>query len=101
MRVDKLTVAGKEYDAYYYGAVDISSLNPDYKCREFWILQNAYADFKDCEYTAAILPYNNYPMEIRLCQVFVVKYTLADGTTYTEYYRSDDYERTIRFKVEE
>ena len=84
-RIDKLVVAGKEYEAYYYGSVDISAWAPEYKYREFWMLKDAYNDFKNAELTGMVLPYNNYPMEIELYQVYVVKYTMADGTTRTTY----------------
>ena len=84
-----ITVNGKEYEASYYGAFDLSSILPDYQCREFWRLENAYEDFKDCSATGNVLPYNNYPFAVSTGQVFMIRYTKADGTIFTEYHRSD------------
>ncbi len=84
-----LTIAGKEYEAVYYGTMDLSAILPDYQCREFWRLEHAYDDFKEYPVTGNILPYNNYPFTINTGQVFVIKYTKADGTIKMEYHRSD------------
>ena len=86
-RVDELEVNGKIYTASYFGQMDLSSL-PQYQYREYWRLEDAYDDFKDCP-TVDVLPYNNYPMTIQEGQVFVIDYTLADGSVQRMYYRSD------------
>ena len=84
-----ITVNGKEYEASYYGSFDLSSILPDYQCREFWRLENAYEDFKDCSVKNNVLPYNNYPFAVTTGQVFMIRYTKTDGSVYTEYHRSD------------
>ncbi|MCM1186949.1 MAG: hypothetical protein NC251_07700 [Lachnoclostridium sp.] len=88
-RTDTIVVNGKEYTALYYGEVDLSALLPDYKCREFWLLENAYDDFKDNPITGNVLPYNNYPMQIEVGQIYVIEYTKADGSVMREYHRAD------------
>lgn len=87
--VDTVQIGEKEYSAFYFGKTDLSAILPDYQCREFWRLENAYDDFKDCPTTANVLPYDNYPMEIDVGQIFMIKYTKVDGTVITEYHKSD------------
>ena len=87
--VDTVQIGEKEYSASYFGKTDLSAILPDYQCREFWRLENAYDDFKDCPTTGNVLPYDNYPMEIDVGQIFMIKYTKADGSVITEYHRSD------------
>ena len=87
--VDTVQIGEKEYSAFYFGKTDLSAILPDYQCREFWRLENAYDDFKDCPTTGNVLPYDNYPMEIEVGQIFMIKYTKADGSVITEYHRSD------------
>lgn len=89
VRTDNIKIGGKEYTALYFGKVDLSSIFPDYQCREFWRLENAYDDFKDSSTTGNVLPYNNYPMEVGTGQVFVIDYTKKDGSVVREYHRSD------------
>ena len=88
VRTDRLTVNGKEYEAAYFGKQDMTGFQ-DYSFREFWRLEHAYDDFKDCELTSDNLPYNNYPMRIETGQVFVIDYTKTDGSVTRLYYRSD------------
>lgn len=88
-RTDTITIGGKEYTALYFGKVDLSAIFPDYRCREFWRLENAYDDLKDNSKTGNVLPYNNYPMEIETGQIFVIEYTKVDGSVVREYHRSD------------
>lgn len=86
---DIIKIGEKEYTALYFGKTDLSAILPDYQCREFWRLENAYDDFKDNPATGNVLPYNNYPMEMETGQIFVIDYTKADGTVVREYHRSD------------
>lgn len=88
-RVDTLELGGKTYTASYFGRQDLSSVFPQYQCREYWRLDDAYEDFKDCPAIGETLPYNNYPMSIEEGQVFVIDYTLKDGSVERRYYRSD------------
>lgn len=105
-RIDTLNIAGKEYQASYFGSQDLSQTLPDYSSREFWRLENAYEDFRDAPLTSDVLPYNNYPMQIETGQVFVIDYTMKNGTKVRKYYRSDGVEwnnlpSTQEFKVNE
>lgn len=89
-RVDKITVNGKEYEAAYYGKEDLTGFK-DYAYREFWRLEQAYPDFKDCPKPGDLLPDRNYPMLIETGQVFVLDYIKTDGSHERLYYRSDGY----------
>ena len=91
-RIDTLTAGGREYQASYFGSQDLSKTFPDYQSREFWRLEDAYEDFRDAPLTEEMLPYSNYPMKIETGQVFVIDYTMKDGTTVRKYYRSDGVE---------
>lgn len=88
-RTDIIKIGEKEYAARYFGKQDLSAIFPEYQCREFWRLENAYDDFKDNPKTGDVLPYHNYPMEIETGQIFVIDYTKADGSIQRTYYRSD------------
>jgi hypothetical protein len=90
-RIDTLTIGGKDYEATYFGIQDLREfLEGQYLSREFWRVENAYDDFKNYKAEAEnYLPYNRYPMDIELKQVFALRYVLADGTERTEYHRSD------------
>lgn len=91
LRVDKIQVNGKEYEALYYGKQDLSPYFEEYSYREFWRLENAYEDFKDQPLTHNVLPYNDYPMVINTEQIFVIDYTKRDGSVTREYHRADGY----------
>lgn len=88
-RIDTIKVAGKDYEASYFGEQDLTGFTTDYKYREFWRLENAYNDFKDMAKMQEMLPYNNYPMLIEKGQVFVIDYTKTDNSIERKYYRSD------------
>jgi len=52
-------------------------------------LDNAYGDFCENLKNGNVLPYNNYPMEIHLGEVFVIEFFKTDGTLERQCYRSD------------
>jgi len=89
IRVDRITINNKEYEASYFGKENFTLR--DYVYREFWRLENAYDDFKNNKKTGDVLPYNNYPMLIETGQVFVIDLTKKDGSVERLYYRSDGY----------
>lgn len=89
LRVDTISVNGKEYEATYFGSQDISGIFPDYLTREYWRLESAYEDWKDAPLNGNVLPYNNYPIKIESGQVFIIDYTRKDGSVERRYYRSD------------
>lgn len=90
MRKDKITVDGKEYEASYFGELDMSSWTELYKKREFWRLEGAYEDFKKYRRNYSVLPYNNYPpIDIDVGQVFVIDQHRDNGSVERKYYVSD------------
>ena len=84
-----LDIAGKNYKTRYYGKQDISGFAPKYQYREFWLVEDAYDDFKDKPKLGNYLPSHNYPRQIDVGQVYVIDYTLKDGSVERGYYRSD------------
>lgn len=88
VRIDTITVAGKEYEAAYFGKEDLTGVQ-DFSYREFWRLENAYDDLKNRPRTGDVLPYNNYPMLIETEQVFILELGKTDGSVVRAYYRSD------------
>lgn len=89
LRTDVITVNGVEYEASYFGSADLSMYFPAYKSRAFYRLENAYDDFKNARVTGNVLPMDNFPMRIAAGEVFVIDYTLVDGSVEREYYRCD------------
>ena len=74
---ENLSIGGKTYETVYYGKMDLSAILPEYQYREFWLIKNAYEDFKDCPTVGNVLPYNNYIMTVEVGQIYLVKYTLT------------------------
>lgn len=89
LSVETLTVAGKEYTASYFGEEDISEWSDAYQSRQFWRLEDAYADFKDNALTGQVLPVTNYPMRVRAGEVFAILYTGNSGMATWQYFRAD------------
>ncbi|MCR5456962.1 MAG: hypothetical protein K6F14_02675 [Clostridiales bacterium] len=90
IRIDRMTINGKEYSAEYFGNQDMSSWSDYATKREFWRLCDCGTDFDKFEKLQDVLPYNNYPpMDIKLGQVFVVDYHKIDGDTDRRYYIAD------------
>lgn len=84
-----LTISGKAYTASYFGPQKLPDSAANYASREFWRLENAYQDFKNCAYANDNLPESNYPMDIHPGQVFVIDYTLRSGGVFRELMRCD------------
>ncbi len=89
LRIDTIEVGGRTYEASYFGSVDLTWFSAYLQYREFWRLEDAYDDFKEKELTGNVLPYGNYPMAVETGQVFVIDYTMTDGSVVREYHRSD------------
>ena len=90
LRTDIIIVNGKEYEASYFGEVDMSAWSYDYTKREFWRLEDVYVDFKDLPETGQVLPYNNYPINVEIGQVFVIDYQVKmDGSIERKFYIAD------------
>ena len=101
IRTENLTIGGKEYMAEYFGCQDISGWSKEYSCRDFWRLENAYDDFKDCRLTGNQLPENNFPISIETGQVFIIDYTLKTGGNSRELHRCDGNTRENMLITEE
>lgn len=89
LRTDAVTVAGKTYEASYFGEEDLTRYQLPFTARAFWRLENAYADFADAPQAGDVLPNDNYPMQVEAGQVFVIDYTNKDGSVERHYYRAD------------
>ncbi len=87
--IQTLTVNGKPYKASYFGRQFLATILPKYVYRDFWRLDNAYGDFRGNPKNGNVLPYNNYPMEVHLGEVFVIEFSKTDGTLERQWYRSD------------
>ncbi len=90
IRKDKIRIAGKEYEASYFGEQDLASFSELYVKRKYWRLEDAYADLNDRPMLDEVLPYNNYPpIHIEIGQVFVIDYYKVDGTIVRKYFIAD------------
>lgn len=89
IRSETFIIDGKEYEASYFGAKDISSHNLDFTKLDFWRLENAYNDFANKPKKSGFLPYKDYIMLVESEQVFVIDGTKTDGSVIRMYYRSD------------
>ncbi len=90
IRIDKITICGKEYEASYFGEQDMSYWSDYATKREFWRLENIDDQFENCEKLKEVLPYNNYPpIKIEEGQFFVIDYHTKNGTTERRYYIAD------------
>jgi hypothetical protein len=88
LRTEIITIEGKDYTAYYYGQQDISWLK-GYVYREFRHLENAYDDLKHNNKTGDVLPFDNFPMNVKTGEVYVVDYTKTDNTKQRLIYIAD------------
>lgn len=89
-RVEIIDVAGKDYEASYFGKQDFNGYN-DVQHVEFWRLENAYEDFKNSPKNDKVLSHDNYPILVEVGQVFTIDITMTDGSVERRYYRSDGY----------
>lgn len=101
LRMETIEVGRKSHQSAYLGRQDLSQMLPDYQYRDFWRLEEAYSDVKMLPKTGDILPYDNYPAVVETGQVFVIDYTLKDGTVLRKYYRADGNDWQSRPATEE
>ncbi|WP_312634220.1 hypothetical protein [Oscillibacter sp.] len=101
LKVETVTLAGKAYQASYFGEEDMTGLLKGVRSRAFWRLESAYEDFKAQPKTGDVLPYDNFPMLVEAGQVFIIDYTKTDGSVTRQYYRSDGHEWEGRLSTEE
>ena len=86
---DIVTIGEKTYSAQYFGRAALSASYPEYQYREFWLLEDAYSDFKNKPTPSDPVSYDGYPVEPEANQVYVVGYTKNDGSFTREFFRSD------------
>lgn len=101
LRMETIEVMGKSYQSAYLGRQDLSQMLTDYQCRDFWRLEDAYSDVSSLPKTGDMLPYDNYPVAVEPGQVFVIDYTMKDGTVIRKYYRADGNDWQGRSATEE
>lgn len=79
LRVDTLTINGKQYQAEYFGEEDVSEWLDGCKSREFWHVIDGYADFSQWEQINDGLPANNYPMDLNINDSYALLYHYDSG----------------------
>ncbi len=84
IRTDQMEINGKEYEATYFGSLDLM----DGKLYDFWRIEDAYADFADCPTTGLRWYFLDTPSRFVKGQVFVIDFT-ARGQTWRHYFRAD------------
>ena len=89
IRSDIITVGKKEYEASYFGKVDLG--DDPYISMEFWRLEDAYNDFRYNRKTDLKIGDNYYPMQIEEGQVFIIDWNKVDGTVERTYYLYDGF----------
>lgn len=87
-RKERIEIDGREFDVSFLGKQDITGLG-GFSFREFWLVEDAYDYCKKMVKTGDVLPFNNYPTEVEVGQVFKIDCTMLDGSLITLYYRSD------------
>lgn len=86
---EEVTVAGKTYQASYFGKKEMLNLRL-YDYYEVYRLDNAYEDFKDLEQNGQRISIYNYPMVLEEYQIYMIVMTLKNGTSFTIYTMTDD-----------
>lgn len=87
LRTDKITAGNKTYTAYYYGKQELNGFK-GFLYREFRQLDGAYEAMKNKTKTGDVLPYDNYPMNVKDGNVYVIDYIKTDKTTMRLFYIS-------------
>lgn len=89
IRSDIITVGTKEYEALYFGKIDLGG--DTYISMEFWRLEDAYNDLRYSRKTDIKIDDSYYPMQIEEGQVFIIDWNKIDGTTERTYYLYDGF----------
>lgn len=82
--VEEMLVNGKTYTASCFGEQNLTGFK-DYKSRIFWRLEKAYADFSVYPTNGNYLPQSNYPVMLQPGDVWMIEYTMMDGTQFINY----------------
>lgn len=99
VRVDTLTIGGREYQAEYFGESDISSWSDVHQSRAYWRIVGGYDDFSAYEPGNDYLPANNYPMELQENDSYAILYHKKDGSQewwYATSYADEEYDVMTR-----
>lgn len=86
---DPSSIDLNSYEYIYLGKKDMTNFSDLYKERTFYLVENAYEDFKNIPLTGEVLPFDNYPVEIELNNVYAIDYLTYDNEIVRKYYRSD------------
>lgn len=70
----------RNYHALYFGSQDIRTFSSEYISRDFWRLENAFETLSQLPRTGDVLPYNNYPVQVNVGEVYMIEYLRADGS---------------------
>ena len=100
IRTDRIVIRGKEYEATYFGRMLPEDYGPNaefpdgIQYLDFWILENAYDDFRSCpsvlyDGQEALVPFSQFPMKITEGQIIRIEGGTQDGAIGCEYYCSD------------
>lgn len=87
VRTDAITISGKKFKAFYYGIENLRGFK-DFESREFWKLEDAYDYIKDFQFINDILPYDNYPVNVKKGDVFCVRVIKRNKESLTLFYRA-------------
>ena len=86
-RTEIVHINEKEYEISFFGIFEADpAYFPNYKYIEFGRIENAYEDFKTCEASGDMLAVGFYPMNVEPSHVYVLDYTLHDGTKVRQYH---------------
>ena len=80
---------GSTYPATCYGWEYIGNWHPNAVACEFWHLEGAYDDFRDCPLTGNYSSAVNYPMPVENGQVYFIHYIQENGASYDQLMRCD------------
>jgi len=86
--VEIMTIGGIEFEALFYGRCNLMFRNV--VGREFWRLENAYEYFSHSPATGTVFPFDNFPMQVEIGQVYIVDIHFDDGTVTRGFYRSSE-----------
>jgi len=83
-----ITIGNREYSVSHLGDQRLYG-NRNSSHREFWLIEDAYNDFLSYPTNGNVLPFDNFPVEIEVGQVFFVILHKKDGSSEKYYFRSD------------
>ncbi|MCR5374560.1 MAG: hypothetical protein K6E39_04205, partial [Lachnospiraceae bacterium] len=90
IRMDRIAIDGKEYDAAYFGLDDEREWGDDCESLEVWRIDDAYDDFKNNISNEMWLGYSCFPEKIETGRVYMFRLKYYDGSVYDMLFRSDE-----------